>query len=93
MPRAVGMDDTSCIRQVLHQLTGAASMVEMYVCEKHVVNIGYVEILLREGIQQKWDAAIHAGVDVRCAPRFNDKVTRVVQQTLIFGINSDDAVV
>jgi hypothetical protein len=87
------MHHAPCVWQVPHEATGAAGVIEVHVRQKNVVNIGDVKILPGEGVQQKWDAAVNAGVNIRGTTFLDDQMARIVQQAHIFSINRDDAVV
>jgi hypothetical protein len=46
------MNHTASIRQLLHKQTRATGVIKMYVREKNVVDVGNVEVLLMQGIDQ-----------------------------------------
>ena len=72
------MHYTFGVRQLLHEATRAAGVIEVHVSKNNVVDISHVEVLLNESIQKKRDTAVDAGVDVRRATLFDDQVARVV---------------
>lgn len=92
VPCAIGMNDTARVRQMLHQLTGSARMIQVHVRQKHEVDIADVQALLPECIEQQRDAAVDARVDERGSTIFDDQVTGVLQGARILRVDGRDAI-
>ena len=63
--------------QMLHELAGAAGMVEMYVGEKHVVDVGRINILVPQRRQQIVNAVVDTGVDECGVSVLDNEVTGI----------------
>ena len=93
MRGATRVQDAAGIRQVLHQQAGPAGMVEMNVRQENKVDVGDIEALLTQRIQQQRYGIVGAGIDERAAALFDDEVTGVLQRAQIFSVDGDDAIV
>ena len=78
VPRPVAVHYAFGVRQLLHEATSAAGMIEVHVRKNDVVDVSDVEVLLNEGVQKQRNAVIDAGIDKRRTTLFDDQMARVV---------------
>jgi hypothetical protein len=76
--RTARVNDTPCIRQVLHQQTGTASMIEVNMRQEDKVDVRDVETLLLQPIQKERNAVIRPGIDESAPATLNNEMTRVL---------------
>jgi hypothetical protein len=87
------MEDGTGVGQSLHQLPGAAGMIEMYVRQKNVIDVTAVDAFLAQRFQEQGDARVDAGIDEGCASVVDDQVTGIEQWPHVVGVDGGDAVV
>ena len=92
MARAAGMDDEPRPRQPLHQLPGAACVVEVDVGEDHVVDGVRRDAEGVEGREQVRHRVARPDVDERGTAALDDQVARVEERPLESRVDGDDAV-
>jgi hypothetical protein len=76
--RAARVNDTPCVRQVLHQQAGTASMIEVNMRQENKVDVADVETLSLQPVEKERHAVIRPGIDESTPAAFNDEVTRIL---------------
>ncbi len=87
------MNDTSCVRQLLHEEARTACVIEVYVGEKNVIDLADVDVLLVQCVNQERHAAVRTGIDKRRTAILNDEVAGVLQRPRILRVDGRDAIV
>jgi hypothetical protein len=78
---------------VLHQQPGTARMIEVDMGQENKVDVGNVQALLRQRIQQQRHGCVGTGIDECATALFDDQVARVLQRAQVFGVDGKDAIV
>jgi len=68
-------------------------MIEMDVRQEDIVDVGGIEPLLVECIEQQGHAVVRARVDKCSAAALDDKMAGVLDRPQVLGIDGDDAIV
>ena len=66
-------------------------MIEVYVSQEHGINVGNVEIVLRQRVEQQRHGTVRAGIDEGRATVLDDQMAGIVMRPRVLGIDRDDA--
>jgi len=91
--RPARMNDAARVGQMLHQKTGTASVVKVYVCQKNEVDVANTQAPLVQSVEQVRNAVVRAGIDEGAPTVFNDQVARILQRPQVLRIDGEDAIV
>ena len=87
------MNDRGRIWQVLHQLAGAASMIQVYVGEKNVVNVCPIDSLEGQNFEQAGNTVCCPGIDECRPPPMDEQMARIHERPNVLRVYGSDAIV
>ena len=80
------------IRQVFHQFAGASGMIQVYMGQKNIIDVGCVHVFLAQGVEKQRYTCVRARIDKRGTPVFDNQVTGVENRTNVVRVDGGDGV-